>query len=276
MQKSFYPKQRLWIFIWVISILSGCGSSKSSQEATAPDPYARELSAQGTGATLWAQQSAEARLMYLQTYHYAQLQLDRKLRLRNFNRPAIVLDLDETVLDNSAYQARQINEGSLYSETSWNAWVREEKATALPGALDFVNYARSQGVELFYISNRSEEVRAATINNLIKLGFPSVDNQHVLLKSRESDKTSRRNMVTSEYQVLFYLGDNLRDFSELFNDRKEEQGKRLVDENIQDLLNNFILFPNPMYGEWEEAILNNERDLTPRQQMDLRKERLEY
>jgi 5'-nucleotidase (lipoprotein e(P4) family) len=261
-----------WYISLFILILSACGSSKPATETI--DPMERELSRETIGATLWSQHSAEARFIYYQNYHYARLQLDRKMRLQQYSNPAIVLDLDETVLDNSIYQAKLIREGRIYTEVSWQEWVREERATALPGALDFVNYARSKGVEIFYISNRSEALRGPTITNLVNLGFPSADNQHVLLQRESSDKTSRRNQVTNDFQVVLYLGDNLRDFSELFNQRQADQGLGLVSENLQDLLNNFILFPNPMYGEWEEAILRNQSNLTPQQKMEARKEML--
>lgn len=262
-----------WLVALLVLTLSACGSSKQPTIETI-DPLEREMSRETVGATLWSQHAAEAQFIFYQNYHFARLQLDRKMRLQQYSRPAVVLDLDETVLDNTPYQTRLIREGRLYSEASWQEWVREERATALPGALEFVNYARSKGVEIFYISNRSEALRGPTITNLVNLGFPSADNQHVLLQRESSDKTSRRNQVTSDFQVVLYLGDNLRDFSELFNQRPANQGAALVTENLQDLLNNFILFPNPMYGEWEEAILGNQSNLTPQQKMEARENML--
>lgn len=238
------------------------------------DPQA-ELSKQLEGAVLWYQQSAEMEMSYLQSYEYAKLLLDRKLsQLADSVSPAVVLDLDETVLDNSPYEAMLIMTGITFNDKTWEEWCNLAQAEALPGAVDFLNYANEKGVEIFYISNRQVGVLGPTIENLKQLNVPHADSAHVLLKETTSDKTERRAAVTKDHEVLVYIGDNLTDFSEVYADRDEQLGKNLVRQNKEELLNNFVMLPNPMYGEWEKAILKNDWSHPDSVKLIMRKELL--
>ncbi len=209
-------------------------------------------------STLWFQKSAEAKAVYYQTYNYTKLMLDDILKKNRFKikkkKPkAIITDIDETVLNNSPYNARLIAEGKHYEKESWSKWVNEKKAKALPGALDFCNYAKEKGIEIFYISNRSVENLKPTKENLKNAGFPFADEKHILLKDKTSDKTARRNKVLKNYDVILYLGDNLRDFDENFKYSEKTNRNDSVDIHKDLFGTKYVVFPNPMYGEWEKA-----------------------
>ena len=241
-------RNSLAVVIMAVYLVS-CSGSKEAMSDTAV------LATQSTDATLWYAESAENDYIYLQSYHYA-TQLVAKKTGRDGKRPrAVVLDLDETVLDNSPYQYRMIAKGQTYSSDSWDAWVNEASAEALPGALDFVNYCQEQGVEVFYISNRSIETFQATIQNLKKLGFPNADEEHVLLKESSSDKTERRDFVSDQYEIIVLLGDQLTDFDQIFDNPNAAERADMVVSMWEQMRFSFVLFPNPIYGGWMDPVL---------------------
>lgn len=240
----------------ILLVSLGC---QPNQEVRLVQNDEERLIQQHVMAVLWFQQSAEMKASYLQSYRYARILLDTKLEARSTDRPVgVVLDIDETVLDNSPNAAHLIKTGKTFTFDKWKLWSDQARAKALPGALEFVNYAMSQGVEVFYISNRMDVELTATIKNLNTLNFPNADSTHVLLKTETSDKTIRRNAVSSQVEVLVYLGDNLRDYSEVYGNRGEDMGIGVVMDNKEDLLNNFVIFPNPTYGEWEKPVFGGD------------------
>ena len=123
-------------------------------------------------------------------------------------------------------------------------------ARPLPGVLNFLNTCQELGVEVFFISNRSAKYLEFTVNNLIEVGIPT-DRDHVLLKESDSDKTVRRDQVIVNYDVLLFIGDNLRDFDEMFKDRSNNGGRETVRKMMDEMLDRHLLLPNPMYGQWE-------------------------
>ncbi len=238
----------------------------------------KELSNQLGQATLWFQKSAEMEVEFLQAYGLGKMLLRQKMDTFNSigKKPAVILDLDETVMDNSPYQARLFLNGETYNSVSWNAWCNEGIADALPGALDFLKFAEALDVEIFYISNRKSEVLESTIENLKKIGVPNADTDHVLLRTAGRDKTDRRNIVKAQYEVLLYVGDNLTDYSEDYAERSGNNlGKGLVNKHRKELLYNFIMLPNPMYGDWESAIYNYDFSLSDEEKIRLRREILD-
>lgn len=234
----------------------------------------REYSVQ---SVLWQQLSAEYKALSYQAFNLAKLQLDEMIAAEDqSDKPfAIVTDIDETVLDNSPYNAKMIEEDREYESVSWKAWGMLEQATAVPGALDFFNYAQSRGVEVFYISNRKEIQKAETMSNLKKLGFPYVDEEHFLLRTAESGKEARRQIVSENKNIIMLLGDNLSDFSDLFDDKSTKERNQVVEELKADFGKKFIVLPNPMYGDWEmNGIYEDSYQWTPAQKDSLRKAKL--
>lgn len=225
-------------------------------------------------STDWFQKSAEMRASYYQAYNLASYKLKEHLDNYTGKKPtAVVLDIDETVLDNSPFEKYLIDRGALYSNETWKTWTDKKAAKALPGALEFTNYAKALGVTVIYISNRKVNELSNTLENLQSEGFPNATEEFVLLREmdKSGDKTGRRNKVNENYEPLLYIGDNLTDYSQLFAHRDSNLGFNLVDEHHAEFGDKFIMLPNPMYGEWEGAIYGNDYTLSPEKKRALRK-----
>ena len=206
-------------------------------------------------ATLWYQKSAEMRALYYQSYNFAKLQLDKKLKTRSSKKlPAIVCDIDETLLNNSPFQGKCVCDSVAFSDSLWQIWTNLAKAEDLPGAIKFAQYAESKGVHVFYVSNRYESELDSTMSNMSKLGFPNIDKEHFLLKTTTSDKEERRNKIRENYEILLFIGDNLGDFENIFDNRKDDLAFKKVDSLKNEFGSKYIILPNPMYGTWEKAI----------------------
>ncbi|HKK69127.1 MAG TPA: 5'-nucleotidase, lipoprotein e(P4) family [Bacteroidales bacterium] len=208
-------------------------------------------------ATAWYQQSAEMQACYYQAFKHAKLALEKHVESDDSEKPnAVVLDIDETLLDNSPFQVKMIRTGKPYSPEFWKEWTDKAAADALPGALDFLNYAVQMDVDIFYISNRRTNELEATMENMKELGFPTVEKEHILLKSETSDKTARRNIVKNSHDIILLIGDNLNDYSDFMGEREDQYGKNTLKKNKNILGSEFIILPNPMYGDWVDALRN--------------------
>ena len=246
--------------------------------ASEPNKDIRALQEQGMTAVLFQQTSAERLAASLQTFVAARQALDKALAdpswsalpgQKNYQnkKPAIILDVDETVLDNTAYQARMILDGTRYP-TGWVDWGNEVAAIEVPGAKEFLNYADSKGVTIFYITNRVVELKKATQQNLTKLGMPWDKSKATILMRGEndwgSDKKSRRALVGEQYRVLLLAGDNLGDFI----DAKENN---LAPDKRQDVVSvyseywgiKWFMLQNIAYGDWEGSLYNFDYSLSP-------------
>ena len=222
-----------------------------------------------TGAVLWTQSSAEYRALALQAFSLAKLRLDQDLaqhrsRRRGVKPPAIIVDSDETVLDNSRFQAELILRGIAYTPQAWTAWCESAEAGAVPGAVEFLNYAFRRGARVFYITNRRQTEKAGTITNLKKLGFPDVSDDSVMIREQgtTSSKESRRQSVRSRYRVVLLVGDNLNDFNDDFAGKSIADRKAQVDREQAEFGSQYIILPNPMYGDWENAVYGNTSNLS--------------
>ena len=204
-------------------------------------------------AVLWQQTSAEARALYYQIFYFAKTELSNKLTVHSGKPAAIVLDIDETVLDNSPYEAMLYKDGRDYPY-KWKEWIEYAGASAVPGVLDFLNYAQSRQVQIFYVTNRKEAGRAATLKNLTDLDFPFAVNDHLLMRTEENDKSARRKRVSEDFDIILYLGDNLGDFDNSFQDLPVKQRAAMVDSLRHEFGTRFIILPNPMYGDWLGAV----------------------
>ncbi len=211
------------------------------------------------GAVLWQQASGEYRALAYQAFALAKVVLDRDLRInrRAKLRRAVVVDVDETILDNSAHEAWLIKNHRSYNAQDWTEWCNRAEAGAVPGAVEFLRYANSRGVRVFYITNRKMIEKDGTARNLKQLGFPEVTDETLLVRTDKdsSSKEPRRLAVGGKYHIVLLMGDDLNDFAELF-----EQGKTVasrieaVKRNRNQFGAHFIVLPNPMYGHWEDAI----------------------
>ncbi|GAB3936371.1 5'-nucleotidase, lipoprotein e(P4) family [Larkinella terrae] len=227
-------------------------------------------------SVLWQQRSGEYRALCYQAFALAKMQLQEMIRQKPVSsKPlAIITDIDESVLDNSPQQAHDLLNHQLYTPESWKAWTALARAKALPGAVEFFQFANQNGVQIFYISNRNADELEATIQNLKQTGFPQADAQHVIMKGSSSDKEPRRLAVAEKHQVAMLIGDNLNDFDKRFYQQDATQRSALVDAHHQDFGTRFIVLPNAIYGDWESAIWNA-RPVSPKVADKLKHEALE-
>jgi 5'-nucleotidase (lipoprotein e(P4) family) len=220
-------------------------------------------------ATLYYQRAAEMKALALQAYNIARMRLDQELaQTQEPSKLAIVLDIDETVLDNSPYEAKSILENMNYP-TGWDEWIFKAAAEPLPGVVEFLSYADSKKVQIFYITNRRDKYREATVKNLIEKGLPQTGESHLMFRTAESSKEARRLQVLQNQQIILLIGDNLGDFDKLFDDQPMEKRSAMVDSLKLEFGKRFIILPNPMYGDWLQAIYNYDNKLTPEQKQEI-------
>ncbi len=217
-------------------------------------------------ALAWVQASAEHEAATLTVYQSAHAALDRALADTTWSAaleqsddfsalpPAIVVDVDETVLDNSPYQVRNLLDGKGFDKATWGAWVAEAHADEVRGAAAFLAAADARGVDVFYVSNREADQVEPTRANLAALGFPDTADAHTFLfRDGTSDKSARRTAVAATHRVVLVFGDNLFDFVE---SPKPDLTARLamVHDHQAWWGTRWFLVPNPLYGSWDDAI----------------------
>lgn len=178
--------------------------------------------------------------------------------------PAVVVDIDETVVDNAPAQLREILNPNAGYRATWDPWVEEARAAPLAGALEFVKYAVSKQVKEFFITNRPGVQRAATMRNLERAGFP-VSDDTLITRSGSPDKSQRRAAVAAKYRILLLVGDDLGDFLPSARTSMEEREKR-SEEYRSWWGERWIILPNPMYGSWEVSARGGE-NVTDRRQI---------
>ncbi len=224
-------------------------------------------------ATLWYQQSAEFRALSYQAFNVAKMRIDMDLMMnKGAEKKAVIVDVDETIVDNSPYQANVILENKPFSGSTWKAWVELAQAKALPGAVEFLNYAHSKGYSVFYISNRKQEGELEpTYKNLKALGFP-VEKEFMVFKTTTSSKVSRRQMVTDKgYRIALLMGDAMGDFNGNYKGKTNADQKSQADADHERFGADYIVLPNPMYGKWESATYNNNYKLSEEEKLKARK-----
>ncbi|MBU1368359.1 MAG: 5'-nucleotidase, lipoprotein e(P4) family [Bacteroidetes bacterium] len=204
-------------------------------------------------ATLYQQQAAEYKALCYQAFNIAAERLDSRLQSPTDNLLAVVVDIDETVLDNSPYQAQGILDHFGYPE-KWDEWINAAKAEPVPGALEFLKYASEKGVAVFYISNRKEKLRESTLKNLQELGFPDAANEQLLLRTTENDKEPRRQQVLATYEIVLLMGDNLGDFHSTFDTSDAAVRDSFTTKNISNFGKKWIVLPNAVYGSWMNVL----------------------
>jgi len=200
----------------------------------------------------WVRDSAEYRAAATQTYRWAAQQVERSAEGKPARGWAVILDADETVLDNSQYQKER--GGQPYSSASWAEWVRRRAAGAVPGAPAFVARVRSLGGRVVIVTNRTESLCEDTRENLRALSL-AVDLVLCRPDAGSSDKNARfqgvaRGTASAELpplEVLAFVGDNIQDFPGLGQDLR-----KAPEEALADFGRRYFVLPNPMYGSWEQ------------------------
>ena len=218
-----------------------------------------------TFATAYQQRSAEYKALCYQAFNIAHLRIEEFNRQRSLKPKAIMTDIDETILNNSPYQARQLLQGKDYDPVSWKEWTAIGEADTLPGALNFLKYASASGIEIFYVTNRNENEREGTLKNLQKFNFPNADNEHLLLKSTTSSKEERKQSILATHSIVLLIGDNLNDLSNLFEKKNPDERMNVVNSFAAEFGNRFIVLPNPVYGDWESSLYHFNNSLSAAQ-----------
>ncbi|MGD9900559.1 MAG: 5'-nucleotidase, lipoprotein e(P4) family [Calditrichaceae bacterium] len=218
---------------------------------------------------LWMQHAAEYRALTYQAYNTAAEMLNISLADSNWTAalgqresyrtlpPAIILDIDETILDNTPYESELIRTGTSYNSESWDRWCKEARAEAIPGAAEFCNLANKKGVKVFYVTNRRDHLKEVTRENLKKAGFPLDKNIETLFtRSDESNKESRRMAIAREYRILLLIGDNAGDFASEFTGGATTTRAEFAEQYRGYFGTRWIVLPNPVYGDWEGALFD--------------------
>lgn len=225
-------------------------------------------------ASLFQQRAAEYRALCWQAFNTARFRLDAILKEQHSKPLAIITDIDETILDNSPYAVKRSLAGKDYEQISWENWTVRSEADTLSGARSFLKYASSKGVNVFYLTNRAENERKGTLENLIRYDFPDATNEHLILRGAVSSKEVRRQQVAEKYEIVLLLGDNLADFSNLFDKKIPEERLTNVSLLANEFGKKFIILPNPAYGDWETSLYKYKYDLLPAQKDSIIKQAL--
>jgi 5'-nucleotidase (lipoprotein e(P4) family) len=237
--------------------------------ALAPAAVAQDAN-DNLNAVLWMQKSVEYKANAEAVFALAKIRLDQALKDKSWTAapaeqkgdfanltPAVVADADETVLDNSGYQAWMVTNGETFNPKTWTKFVNSQTSTAVPGAVEFAKYAESKGVRVFYVTNRTKAEEPATRENMRKLGFPLTANIDTIMTAKEqpdwgSAKGTRRAAIARHYRILLLIGDNFGDFTDAYKGSVDERQK-VYEENAARWGHDWLMLPNPSYGSFEAA-----------------------
>lgn len=271
-RSPFFPAVLLALTLLVPAACANRTVPPAATPATAAPPAAVAPAAKAAlpDSIVWFRTSVEYRAVTAQAYRLAALMLDRALADRTWSAaleqtgdfaskpPAVILDVDETVLDNSESQERDVRDGAAYSEARWAVWCNERRAVPIPGALEFTRAAAAKGVTVFYVTNRDRALEQATRDNLAKYGFPLDPGRDTMLMRADrpewtsSDKSSRRGVVAQDFRILLLVGDDFGDFVQ--GARGTVGARKALDEANAAMWGvKWIALPNPMYGSWKTA-----------------------
>ena len=273
-------KIRLPIAFAVSGLAIACSTAPApTATTTAPAPRTAGVPADdGLNAVVWTQRAVEHDLVFREVYRDAEERLPKALLDPTWDAlprgerqgpfaglpPAVILDIDETILDNSPYAALLVRTGKEYDEFSWRQWCLKKTARPLPGALEFVRFAADHGVAVFYLTNRAADLGSATLANLQKAGFPA-DRENLLglgtvvegCDMAGTDKGCRRRLIGRDHRILMQFGDQIVDFVDV--DANTPDGRRKAMAPYAGWIGErWWVLPNPTYGSWEPALFNND------------------
>ena len=268
---------RLLLLAAVMLLLAGCGAQQVKVD-----------SHESLNAALWTKTSAEYIGNTVQAYRAATSSLDQALANPKWTAaveqigdysdlpPAVLLDLDQTVLDTSSYNADLILRYGAHSSEKFNAWCSQLTAPTIPGAKEFLDYAIKQDVTVIYYSARREILRECTVSNLQAHGLPLPDQERLLLNdgTPSASKAQQRTRLASQYRILLLVGDNLDDF--VSGSKTEAAARRaLARQHAGKWGREWIILPNPMYGHWEFSLYGFDHALPRDKKLQYKLEQLQ-
>lgn len=236
------------------------GAAQADAAASGPDSSAGCTATPYAMAVRFQSASAEIDALRYQAYNVATRQLDAILKSRSGQNddkpPAVVLDLDETVLDNSPMEATAVTRCIDYTNWAglWQQWVRAASAPLIPGAKAFLQHADAQGVSIYYVSDRQTANLDATVDNLRAHDLPQAKTDHVRLLG--PPKTERRAAIAKSHDIVMLVGDSLHDFDHAFADASLARQNAAVERSKHQFGRRFIVLPNASYGSWTGAPLS--------------------
>jgi len=280
--------------------LAGCATPPAvAPAAPAAVPAATDAD-DNLNAVLWVQRSHEYRATTLSLYRGAIAGLDAALADPQWDAlvpaerdnpgawhdlpPAVILDVDETVLDNSIYQARLVRDGLEYDDDTWAGWVAEQRATPVAGMVEFAHAASERGITLYYVTNREQRLKDATLANLRAVGLP-VAHEGVFLglgmevdgceqPGSRSGKLCRRQLVGRSHRVLMQFGDQITDFAHLSENSVQARNGVMAERGAW-FGQRWWMLPNPTYGGWEPVLFEGDRSLPRERRRALKRASLE-
>lgn len=285
-RKFFYMAINALLILGLITACSASGSnstmeeSENKQQKTGSEESSEsdaEIYESNINSILWFQKSGEARALFYQAFNMAEMMVEKTLADKTFEKkPAIIVDLDETMIDNSTYMAALALNG-IEDWSYWDEWSEAMEAKATPGSVEFLNNVVNKGVDVFYVSNRYLENVESTKKNLIKLGFPQAEESHMLFLDRteSSSKETRRQKISETHDIILLMGDRLGDFSDHFEQPDEKQSYKAIDDSKDKFGTSFIVLPNPMYGYWIDHLTEDYDKMNAEQKRETRIEELE-
>ena len=212
-------------------------------------------------APLWLQNAAEYRALCYQAFNLASEKIESIAGKKNKEgRPqAVIVDVDETILNNGPFSAAMILKNKSYGPEEWNKWVEQSSAEPIPGSVEFLQLVDKNKMEIFYVSNRMENSLGPTYKNLVAVGFPVKKENMMFRAAGTSDsKMERRKLILDKYEVVMLVGDSMMDFTEAFEMKGVDASWELADKIRSDFGNKYVVIPNPIYGPWESMIYNFE------------------
>lgn len=211
-------------------------------------------------AVAWKQTAAEYRALYHQAYNIARDRLEARLS-RKVDRPlAVLMDMDDTILNTTNYWGYLINQNmDFFDDPIWDEWIPANKVVPTPGSLDFLNFCKEKGVEVFYITSRNqgEKTYDFAMEHLRINGFPYADNQHLTVLTDTSNKKKRQDEIAQNYEIVLLMGDSLNDFDRIYYVADIEKRIGLMESTKDQYGRKFILLPNPTDGHWIKAIFGD-------------------
>lgn len=257
------------IFYLLLALTVASCAARHQQTSSVKNQTSSSLYIDGkVYGSYFQQHAAEYKALCYQAFNVARLRIDAYQPVSNLPL-CIVTDIDETILDNSPYQTNRNLAGLDYDLETWKQWTAKAQADTVPGSGSFLNFVAQKKIEVFYITNRTEAERKGTLINLQKLGLPFADSAHLLLKSTTSGKEPRRKTVTENHEIILLLGDNLADFTMLFDKKSLSERDAQVKSLASLFGNKFIVLPNSVYGDWEHALFQHKYDLPAKQKDSL-------
>lgn len=249
------PRSRLVFWVGALALLGGCGAPAHTMVPSTAVPHAAQAvqSPRLPLSLLWFRHSAEYRALARQTYAMAAAHLEDTVPVLGGVAWGVILDADETILDNSEYERRRAALDSTFTVASWAKWTHEEAARAVPGAVAFTRLVHRMGGRVVVVSNRADSLCGFMRGNLRRLGVPT--DLVLCQQPGDPDKNPRFERVEAgrasptlpALRIVEWIGDNILDFPHMTQSVADDPSA------LSAFGRTFFVLPNPLYGSWRTS-----------------------